>query len=156
MHEVVKRLKAFTLQQNENFDIVMDQIEDDLNDVRNSLNGELSLFIRNFDEILTEDLENIPTSSNIIHEDLFKKLTDEIVELIFKEINEEKHHEIRTQHILDKLKNNNITLQEIYIWVLNNQKESNCIFLFGYFNYFGIGTKQNKKKSFNLFNIASE
>ncbi|EXX65642.1 uncharacterized protein OCT59_024043 [Rhizophagus irregularis] len=105
---------------------------------------------------IIRDLEMRNTESTKISEELtFKrKIIDEIVNLIFKEIDKEKNQEIGI-HILNNL-NNGIKLPEIYDWLSINQNEPNFIFLLGYFNYYGIVTGENKKEAFNLFKNASE
>ena len=42
-------------------------------------------------------------------------------------------------------------LYDIVNWLLNNQNNSNSIFLLGYFNYFGIEINENNEKAFKLF-----
>src|SRR5579862_4517359 len=61
-----------------------------------------------------------------------------------------------SKYILDYLKNNNINPQELYNYLSNNQNNSDSIFLLGYFNYLGIKTSKDRKKSFNLFRDASK
>jgi hypothetical protein len=101
-------------------------------------------------------LEMRNTESTKISEELLlkKKIIDEIVEHIFKKLKEE-NQEIREDQILNNL-NEKITLLEIYNWLINNQNEPNFIFLLGYFNYYGIGTDENKTEAFNLFKKTSE
>src|SRR5436190_15838187 len=53
------------------------------------------------------------------------------------------------------LKNYNVTSQEIYNWLLNNQDSSNCIVLLGEFNQLGIGISMNYKKAFELYQKAT-
>ena len=60
-----------------------------------------------------------------------------IVELVTKNIEDDG---IIKQYIFDFLNNQNITSHETYNWPLNNQINSDYIYLLGYFNYFGIGT----------------
>ena len=48
-----------------------------------------------------------------------------------------------------------IISNEIYDWFSNNQSNSNSVFLFGYFNFFGIETSKDYEKAFNLFINAS-
>jgi hypothetical protein len=84
-----------------------------------------------------------------------KALVNNIVELIFKEIDEERDQNVRNQVISDNLNSNNISLLEIYNWLQNNQNEPDFIFLLGYFNYFEIGTDRNNEEAFKLFIKAS-
>ncbi len=98
------------------------------------------------------------TSKNL---SILSIIINEIVELIFKERNAGIENKIVNQHILDYFNNQDINSQEFFNWLLNNQKHhknsSNSIFLFGYFNYFGIETSKDKEKAFILFtNILNQ
>jgi TPR repeat protein len=53
------------------------------------------------------------------------------------------------------LNNHNVTLQEIYKWLLNNQNYSNSIFLLGLFNHCGIEINVDKQKAFELYEKAA-
>ncbi|RIA84983.1 hypothetical protein C1645_879610 [Glomus cerebriforme] len=104
--------------------------------------------------------EIIPTITQNIHETIFEEdlsvLIDELVNIYFKELNKGKDDIIRKSHILDFIKNYNINSQEIYIWLLNNQKNSNSIYLLGYFHYHGIEANINKQKGFESYLKAAE
>src|SRR5205823_4604863 len=63
---------------------------------------------------------------------------------------------LRKQHIIDYINNQEIVLQEIYNWLLNNQNNSNAIYLLGYFNYYGIEANINKQKTVELYQKAAE
>src|SRR5436309_1232088 len=52
--------------------------------------------------------------------------------------------------------NYNITTQQIYNWLLNNQNNSFSIFLLGIFNHFGIEMDINKQKAFELYQKAAD
>ena len=116
-------------------------------DVANSTSAQINQVTLDFD---TQN-EN-KSKSNKIDE----KLINGIVELIFKAINEEKQQKTTKKNILKNLKDNDITLRQLYNWLKDDQSEPDFIFLLGYFNYFGIGTNGNKKEAFNLFNKASK
>ncbi|CAB4404724.1 unnamed protein product [Rhizophagus irregularis] len=47
-------------------------------------------------------------------------------------------------------------LKKIYVDLLNNQNNSNSIYLLGYFNFYGIGTDLNQEKGFKLYQKAAE
>jgi hypothetical protein len=150
MFEVVKRLKAFISPSNievDNLKVIEDM------DIRNSSHKKSKIIqaIQNFENTNESTLNNIDDINEVK-----KTLINVIVEIIFKELNEEKDQDIRNQLILDNLNSNKITLLEIYNWLLNNQNESNYIFLLGYFNYHEIGTDKNYEKAFSLFKNASE
>ncbi|PKY45422.1 kinase-like protein [Rhizophagus irregularis] len=155
MVDVVKRLKLIisrsdTIIKNKNFLIPNDNI--DYISIKNSSRKSTSHLIRNLRDL--EKIEKVEQNENTFTK-VDEKLIDEIVNLIFKEIDEEKDQEARKNHILNNL-NNEITLPKIYDWLSINQNEPNFIFLLGYFNYYGIVTGENKKEAFNLFKIASE
>ncbi len=90
--------------------------------------------------------------SPIISKDLSTGV-DDIVAFIEKELNEGKVSILSKKPIFDF---DNADLYEIHNWLLNNQNNLNSIFLFGYFNFFGIETKRNYEKAFKLFNNVSE
>src|SRR5581483_5726940 len=56
----------------------------------------------------------------------------------------------------DYINKHKISLKEIYYWLLNNQNDSNSIYLLGCFNYHGIETNINKQKAIKLYEKASE
>src|SRR6266496_1572926 len=112
--------------------------------------------INNFNNIKIKEIE--PTIKNIneyIFEGDLSIVIDELVNLIFKELNEGKDKKIIKQHILN-YDHHKIILQEIYNWLLSNQINSNSIYLLGYFNYHGIETVFNKQKAIELYQKAAE
>src|SRR5436190_6045201 len=125
----------------------------------NSLQEGLSQVIQNLN---TEDLKDTikPKSREVIEKNLFKKdlniAVNEIVDLIFKVTNEGKEWKKCKQCIFDYLNDQNITSQQIYNWLLNNQNNPNSMFLLGYFNYCGIEISKNHKETFDLFINASK
>ncbi|RIA89788.1 hypothetical protein C1645_824310 [Glomus cerebriforme] len=160
MHEVVKKLRIFVPYLNS---VAIDQqnnITDHIQNekltsdrIENSLSGELSRMIQNFHNMNTNEIEyNSNTSSGI---DL-NIMVNEIVDLIFKECNKGMESIVIKQHVLEYFNNHDINLLEIYNWLLNNQNNSDTIFLFGYFNFYGIGTIRNDENAFTLFISASE
>ncbi len=87
-------------------------------------------------------------------------VVDEIVDFIFREINEGKLFALNEKPVLDFLEKQKIILYEIYNWLSNNQVNSNSIFLFGYFNFFGIktskvltGMKNLRNKDVKMLNL---
>src|SRR6266498_1009012 len=94
--------------------------------------------------------------SEYIFEGDLNIVINELVNLIFKESNEGKDEEIIKQHVLNYINDHKITSQEIYHWLLNNQNNSNSIYLFGYFNYYGIDIDFNKQKAIELYQKAAE
>ncbi|RIA89584.1 hypothetical protein C1645_824640 [Glomus cerebriforme] len=121
-----------------------------------SLHIELSQIIQHFDILNLKEME--PTTKNInknVFEEDLSIVIDELVNLYFKELNEGKLEKVRKQHVLDYFNNHMINLQEIYLWLLNNQNDPNSIYLFGYFNYYGIVTNINKQKALKLYHKAA-
>ncbi|GBB84239.1 hypothetical protein RclHR1_10860009 [Rhizophagus clarus] len=115
------------------------------------------LIIQNFDKINEKEIE--PTIQNI-HENIFEEVLsiviDSLVNLYFKEVNEGKDKKDRKQHILDCINNHHkINLQEICNWLLNNQNDSNSIYLLGYFNYHRIGMVTNEQNALELYQKAA-
>src|SRR5579862_2326286 len=117
---------------------------------------EFSQIIQNFNKIDIKEIE--PTTKNVneyIYEEDFSIVTDELVNFIFKEINEGKEENIRKQHVFNCINNYKINSQEIYNWLLTNQNNSNSVYLLGFFNCYGIGTNINKQKAFELIQKAA-
>ncbi|CAB4439567.1 unnamed protein product [Rhizophagus irregularis] len=113
MVDVVKRLKLIisrsdTIIKNKNFLIPNDNI--DYISIKNSSRKSTSHLIRNLRDL--EKIEKVEQNENTFTK-VDEKLIDEIVNLIFKEIDEEKDQEARKNHILNNL-NNEITLPKIY------------------------------------------
>ncbi|GBC06388.1 hypothetical protein RclHR1_00680032 [Rhizophagus clarus] len=122
----------------------------------NSLHGFFQI-IQNFDKMNIREIE--PTAKNI-NENIFEEdlgiVIDELVNLIFKELNKGKAEEVLKCHVLNYINSHKIILQEIYDCLLNNQyNNSNSICLLGYFNYYGIGININKKRAAELYQKAT-
>src|SRR6185369_3250951 len=80
---------------------------------------------------------------------------DKIVDIYFEELNEGKERKVRKQNIIVNFNSFNINIQELVNWLLNNQNDSNSIYLLGYFNYHGIEISIDMKKAFKLFQKAA-
>ncbi|GBB88059.1 hypothetical protein RclHR1_01460009 [Rhizophagus clarus] len=127
MINVVNRLKMINLQSNARKESVNNQLTSELNRV-----------------------ENLPYPNP---EKDFISIVNKTTEYIFETINKGLLGKL---HILDYFKNNNIDSLEIYNWLINNQDNSNSIFLLGYFNYYGVVTNKDHDLAFKLFLNASE
>ncbi|CAB4404697.1 unnamed protein product [Rhizophagus irregularis] len=123
--------------------------------IDNSLHGEMSQFIQHFNKINMSEIVSSTSSSNktILSENNFSIIADKIIKDILNKYNNEKE----IQEILNYLEEQNITPQEIYNWLLDNQNNSNSNYLdlLGNFYYSGIGTNINKQKAFELFQKAA-
>ncbi|EXX65228.1 Skt5p [Rhizophagus irregularis DAOM 197198w] len=170
--QVAERLKAMVTKTSvitENHQIKSDlQLSDerDINptnvntssSVSNSYHGDLSRIIQNFDKMNTNEIISLSTNEQIINESIlfeknFSKIINEIVEFIFKLVNVGKNP---YEYIFDHFDSRNITSQEIYNWLIDNQNNLDSNFLLGYFNYYGIEISDNIIQAFNLFIKASE
>ncbi|GBC32854.2 kinase-like domain-containing protein [Rhizophagus irregularis DAOM 181602=DAOM 197198] len=170
--QVVERLKAMiakTSMITENRQIKSDlQLSDeqDINStnvntsssVSNSYHGDLSQIIQNFDKMNTKEIISLSANEQIINENILSeknlsKIIYEIVEFIFKLINEGKN---ACGYILNYFDSRDIKSQEIYNWLIDNQNNLDSIFLLGYFNYYGIEITENNIQAFNLFIKASK
>jgi TPR repeat protein len=129
---------------------------DNMSDI-NLLYEELSQIIENFDKTDIKEIE--PTiqyiHKNILEEDL-NIVINELVNTYLKEVNIGKEEIFIKNHIIKCINNLEISLQEIYNWLLNNQNNSNSIYLLGYFNYHGIGINSNMQKALELYQKAAK
>ncbi|GBC08699.1 hypothetical protein RclHR1_08310007 [Rhizophagus clarus] len=169
MNQVVIKLKEIITKSN----IVMDYYQEDINysqlsnkyqinnlEEINITNTDNNLFhekqiIKNFNKINIKEIEPITyiIIRNIFKEDL-SIIIDELVDIYFKEVNEGKEEKVRKQVVLNYINNHELNLQEFYFFLLNNQNDSNFIYLLGYFNLHGIGSKVNIQKALELFQKA--
>ncbi|EXX69381.1 Ste7p [Rhizophagus irregularis DAOM 197198w] len=114
------------------------------NIIDNLLYGEMSQVIENFNKMRIEEIEPSMSSNNN-----FDIIVNEIILLL------ENTEIVRKKHeVINYLNNHNITSQEFYAWLLNNQNDSNSIFLLGVFNHFGIEVNVDKQKAFELYQNA--
>jgi TPR repeat protein len=123
----------------------------------NSKNIISSNIIQNFSKINIKEIE--PTIKNIntyTFEGDLNIVIDELTNLIFNEINKGEDAKIIKQQVLDYINNQMVILQQIYTWLLNNQTNSNSIYLLGYFNFNGIETNSNEPKAIELYQKAAE
>jgi TPR repeat protein len=133
-----------------------DNIYSQFSNKQELINSETQI-IQYFNKMKLKETE--PTTQ-YIHESIYEEdlsiVIDEVVNLIFKELNQGKEENVIKQHVLVYINNYNLHLKEIFIWLLNNQFNSNSIYLFGYFHYYGIETKIDKQNAFELYLKAAE
>ncbi|GES90998.1 kinase-like domain-containing protein [Rhizophagus clarus] len=124
--------------------------------INSSLN-DISQIIQNFDKINIKELE--PTTKNVnknIFDGDLNIIIDELINFILDGLNEGKDEEVVKHHVLNYVNKHKLMIHEFYYWLLNNQNNSNSIYLLGYFNYHGIVTNINKKKAIELYQKAAK
>ncbi|GES87639.1 kinase-like domain-containing protein [Rhizophagus clarus] len=106
--------------------------------------------VKDFTMIKSKKVES-SMSSNSQSENGFDIIANDIINFL-----ENNRNKIEKLEVLNYLNNQDITLQEINIILLNNQDNSLYIFLLGKFNHLGIETYINKKKAFELYQKAAD
>jgi TPR repeat protein len=127
------------------------QLNLNLNNV-NSLNTQISLsqIIQSFNKIDIKEKE--PTTQNI---EIIFNVVDDLINLCFEEVNEGKEVIVIKQCVIDYINNHKLEIHELFDWLLNNQNDSNPIYLLGFFNYHGIIVNVNRLRAFNLYRKAT-
>lgn len=110
-----------------------------------SVHEELSQLIQSFNE---------STKEIALSENNLSIMIDKSVDSIYKELNKGEVESAIKHHSFNYTNNNKV--QEIYNWLLNNQNNSNYIFLLGWFYHHGIGTSINKQKAFELYQKTAD
>ncbi|CAI2161825.1 17633_t:CDS:2 [Funneliformis geosporum] len=118
--------------------------------INNSFRGQMTQLYEIFDQMDTNDL------IEYFSEEDLSKVVDEIVDFIFKELNEGKAFILDKKPALDFFSRQKFSPRQIYNWLTRNHKDSNSIFLLGYFNFFGIETSENYKKAYESFMSIEE
>ncbi|RGB34706.1 kinase-like domain-containing protein, partial [Rhizophagus diaphanus] len=142
--QVVDWLKAIITKT----DIIIENIENpqlsnnqEFNEVPSSINnsesqGELSRLINYFNKMSTKEIyaiaESYTKQEKLSTEIDFNSIVYEVNDLIFKLINKGVCWQLLEDNVIDYFNNHKINLQVIYIWLLNNQNNSDSIFLLGY------------------------
>src|SRR6266496_5310805 len=111
----------------------------------NLLHEKLYCFNKTNIRELGPSIQNV--KETIFEEDL-SIVVDDLINHIFKEVNKGREA-MRKKQFFDYINNHKISSREIYIWLLNNQTNSNSIYLLGYFNYRGIRLMLINKKELN-------
>jgi TPR repeat protein len=120
--------------------------------IHNSSHDNLSndnLYITNKIEPLTPSNEE--TKPSFYKNKTEKDIVDGIVALPYKISDKNKK-----QGILDYLKEHNVTSNEIFNWLSNNQSETNPLLVLGDFHYLGIAAMVDKKKAYDYYVKAGE
>ncbi|EXX57405.1 uncharacterized protein OCT59_023999 [Rhizophagus irregularis] len=116
--------------------------------INDLLHEKISKIIQNYIKINIKEIEPSISSNLIINN--FSMVINEITILLESiETNRRKYE------IINYLKNHNITSQEFFYWLLNNQDDSDSVFLLGVFNHFGIEINVDKQKAFELYQNAA-
>ncbi|EXX66713.1 uncharacterized protein OCT59_024285 [Rhizophagus irregularis] len=137
----------------ENFQLSGEQEVNDASNTNNSeLQGDLSQLIQNFNKMNTKEIDPMVVLSK---QENLSTIVDEINDFIYNVSNKGIEWKLIKGQVIEYLNNFSTNPEEIYNWLSNNQNSSNSIFLFGYFNRYGIATSEDHKKSFNLFINAS-
>ncbi|GBC06905.1 hypothetical protein RclHR1_07130004 [Rhizophagus clarus] len=104
--------------------------------------------IQNFNKINIKETEPLISTNLIIND--FEPMICEIIILL-----ENTEVRMRKYKIVKYFNNHDIALREIYDWLLNNQNNSNSVFLLGVFSHFGIEINVNKQMAFELYQKAA-
>ncbi|POG75286.1 uncharacterized protein OCT59_024281 [Rhizophagus irregularis] len=137
-----------TVQSSNNYQLL--DLDVKISESTNSLHGELSQVIQNFNMINTKEIEPSISSSN-----QFGDNVNIIVNNMFN-LFDNYDDNVAKQKVLSYLNKQNITLQEINNLLLNNQINSNSIYLLGKFNDLGIGISIDEQKAFELYQKAAD
>ncbi|GES93406.1 kinase-like domain-containing protein [Rhizophagus clarus] len=161
INQVVDELKAIITK--ENIIIKDSHLYDDKKDNQSSsihqLNSDAEISEDNYsfhgnssqviDFTKSEEIESSISSYNQI-ENNYDIIVKDIINFI-----ENNGSEVERQEVLNYFNNQNIAVQDINNLLLKSHN-SDYIFLFGKFNYLGIGTDVNKRKAFELYQKAAK
>ncbi|GBC07316.1 hypothetical protein RclHR1_07390010 [Rhizophagus clarus] len=164
INKIVDELKAIIIKENI---IIKDfHIYDNNKDIQSSNNNQPNLDAKisensySFHESSFQDIDFTMTeskeieslvSSNNQSKNGFDVMVNDIINFL-----ENSDNNIVKQEILNYLNNNDIPFQDIHDLLLDNQNNSDYIFLLGKFNHLGIGADINKKQAFELYQKAAD
>src|ERR1051325_132083 len=96
-------------------------------------------------------LKSMVMDKNFLPENNFSATVNAMLNLLDKVNNKNSK-----QEIFNYFDNHHVTLKETYNWLINNQNDSNSIFLLGRFKDLGIETRIDKQKAFELYQKAAD
>ncbi|GBC02998.1 hypothetical protein RclHR1_04920007 [Rhizophagus clarus] len=146
--QVVTKLNAIISEENNQISINQLLKSAYKNIINNSLHEETFQITQNFSKTDIKEIEP-SISSNLLINDLSIVIIEMILFLENIEVKRKR------REIINYLNNHNINVQEIYNWLLNNQDNSDPVFLLGVFNHFGVGINVNEQKAFELYQKAA-
>ncbi|RGB29650.1 hypothetical protein C1646_672286 [Rhizophagus diaphanus] len=133
--------------------------DSDNSNISNTTNSSYGELVPNY-KIDKINIKEIKPSIKYINENIYEEdlsfIIEELINIYLNDLNKGIKTNIRKKNFLDYINNNEINLQEMYYWLLNNQNNSYSIYLLGYFNYHGIETNINKEKTFELYQKAAK
>ncbi|EXX57408.1 uncharacterized protein OCT59_024001 [Rhizophagus irregularis] len=138
INQVIATLDAIILKEN----IQVSSIQ------QNIINNPLHQIIQNFSDVNMKEIEP-SISSNLITNDYEILIIEIIIFLQDVEVVRKK------REVINYLNENNLTSREIYDWLLNNQDNSDSVFLLGVFNHVGIEINVDEQKAFELYQSAA-
>ncbi|RGB36617.1 kinase-like domain-containing protein [Rhizophagus diaphanus] len=143
INQVIAKLNAIFL------DFQQNDYNVDFRSSKDQLSNEVSedIIIQNFNRINIKEIEPLIFLNLIIND--YDLLVNEIILLI-----EDVEIIMRKIIIVKYLNDHDIALKEMYNWLLNNQDNSNSVFILGVFYHFGIEINVNKQKAFELYQNA--
>jgi TPR repeat protein len=148
INQVVAKLNAIISADIQLLQLIKSNIKVPENIISYLLHEKMSQTIQNFSKMNIKEI-GPSISSNLIISNF--SIVINALTLLLESIETERRRHV----IINYLNDYNITSQEIYNWLLNNQDNSNSIFLLGVFNHFGIATNVNKHKALELYKNAA-
>ncbi|EXX50442.1 uncharacterized protein OCT59_023895 [Rhizophagus irregularis] len=160
MNQIISKLREIIkIQTDDN-----EKLDNNHNNNNDLFKESQKIIIQNFDKIYLKEIKETEPTIQYIHKNISEEdlgiVIDELMKFYLQCLNKGKEEYVIRRYILNYFNNQEIKLQEIYNWLLNNnnnnQNDSNSIYLLGYFNYHGIITCTNKHKAYELYQKAVE